>query len=328
MQSNLILAGCLTAFYNTVGLGIDNVSRFEVVLTDGSIKQATASQNADLFKALKGGLTNLGVVTEFDMITNDYNKAYYEVYLYKPADTPAVLKAYANYLSNPNVDPKSQAAVQVNPTYTFAFLGYIGTANRPAMFNEFYKIPVLSTVAPPTNGTINQLIFLGSAPAPGNSYVSSFTHKVVSPDFYLDSFQTYLAINKTLPAGIAYTYQPQGVTPNLVDVGLAVNPSGNLLGIEKTPQAWINIYASWNDDSLTDKAQGAVDDFERQMTKKAKDQGIFLPFIDVNNGNVNLKPLRGYGDQNFNTIAAAAKKYDPRGVMQKLQNDGFLYTKE
>lgn len=49
------------------GLACDNVRSFEVVLADGAVVDANATQNADLWRALKGGSGNLGLVTRFDM---------------------------------------------------------------------------------------------------------------------------------------------------------------------------------------------------------------------------------------------------------------------
>ncbi|KAF1956576.1 hypothetical protein CC80DRAFT_548075 [Byssothecium circinans] len=47
------------------GFTADNVIQYEVVLADGSIVTASSTANSDLFKALKGGGSNLGVVTKF-----------------------------------------------------------------------------------------------------------------------------------------------------------------------------------------------------------------------------------------------------------------------
>ena len=77
VRLTLRLKGGLSLFYNSYGLGMDQVVRFQVisirdlsksikliqsqvVLTSGDIVNATPTQNADLYKALKGGLTNMG----------------------------------------------------------------------------------------------------------------------------------------------------------------------------------------------------------------------------------------------------------------------------
>lgn len=45
------------------------MSNFEIVLADGSIVNANAKSHADLFRALKGGNNNFGIVTRIDLAT-------------------------------------------------------------------------------------------------------------------------------------------------------------------------------------------------------------------------------------------------------------------
>ena len=49
------------------GMACDTVVNFEVVLGNGSIVNANANENPDLWVALKGGSGNLGLVTRFDL---------------------------------------------------------------------------------------------------------------------------------------------------------------------------------------------------------------------------------------------------------------------
>jgi FAD/FMN-containing dehydrogenase len=54
------------SFYSTKhGFACDSVLDFEVVLASGEVIHANAGENNDLFKSLKGGLNNFGVVTSF-----------------------------------------------------------------------------------------------------------------------------------------------------------------------------------------------------------------------------------------------------------------------
>lgn len=53
----------------SVGWVADNIRNFEVVLASGEVVDANATDNSDLFQALKGGSSNFGVVTHIDLET-------------------------------------------------------------------------------------------------------------------------------------------------------------------------------------------------------------------------------------------------------------------
>lgn len=64
------------------------------------------------------------------------------------------------------------------------------------------------------------------------------------------------------------------------------------------------------------------------LTSSAQSQGVHLPYIFANDAGPNQQVLRGYGEDSIKYIAAVAERYDPKGVMQKLQNDAYFVSKE
>ena len=62
----LITGGGISFFSGRVGFVCDNVVNYELVLPYGKVVNVNAS-TPDLFKALKGGSNNFGVVTRFDI---------------------------------------------------------------------------------------------------------------------------------------------------------------------------------------------------------------------------------------------------------------------
>jgi len=88
--------GGISYFSARKGFASDNVDNFEVVLANGEVVNANAASNSDLFRALKGGSNNFGVVTRYDLRSFPQGKFWGGSIVYDDSASPALLKAFVN----------------------------------------------------------------------------------------------------------------------------------------------------------------------------------------------------------------------------------------
>ncbi|SEP57694.1 FAD-binding oxidoreductase [Microlunatus flavus] len=110
----------------TYGLGIDRVRSFEVVTGDGSLREASAEEDPDLYWALRGGRGTAGIVTAVEIELVEQAELYAGSMFFDGADAPAVLRAWASW----------SAALPEAATTSLAFM----------------RLPPLPTLPPPLAG--------------------------------------------------------------------------------------------------------------------------------------------------------------------------------
>jgi FAD/FMN-containing dehydrogenase len=80
------------------GLTIDSLLAAEVVTAAGHVVRASATENPDLFWALRGGAGNFGVVTAFELQAQPVSTVQFGTITYAPDDLPQLLKGWATVM--------------------------------------------------------------------------------------------------------------------------------------------------------------------------------------------------------------------------------------
>ncbi len=98
--SGLTLGGGLGHLTRKCGLTIDNLLEADVVLADGGCVKASATENKDLFWALRGGGGNFGVVTSFLFKLHPISTVFAGPMLWDISDSKEVMQWYREYIKD------------------------------------------------------------------------------------------------------------------------------------------------------------------------------------------------------------------------------------
>jgi FAD/FMN-containing dehydrogenase len=98
------------------GLTVDNLIEADVILADGSFVTASASENEDLFWALRGGGGNFGVVTSFLYQAHPVSTVFGGPIFWEARDTRRLMQWYQSFLPQAPVDFYTFLALQTVPS--------------------------------------------------------------------------------------------------------------------------------------------------------------------------------------------------------------------
>src|SRR3984957_10534671 len=96
--AGLVLGGGYGWLTREFGMSCDNVEAFTLVIADGSIVRATATENAELFWALRGGGGNFGVATEFEVKLHPLSSVLFGTAMCLGDDMTKVLQYWRDFM--------------------------------------------------------------------------------------------------------------------------------------------------------------------------------------------------------------------------------------
>lgn len=149
-----LLGGGNSFFSGRMGFGCDSVVNFEVVLANGTIVNANNSTNPDLWRALKGGGSNFGIVTRYDMEAIPAKDIYYELRFLSNDYSDDVVDAVVGF-TNQNQSLADNALITFYAYNTSVsndiYIGLIhvntqGNANSSTTFDKLRTLPSMVNV--------------------------------------------------------------------------------------------------------------------------------------------------------------------------------------
>ncbi|KAM5346109.1 hypothetical protein ACJ41O_009114 [Fusarium nematophilum] len=327
-----ILGGGISFLSNKYGLATDNVEAFEVVLADGQVKTASPTENPDLYKALRGGGANLGVVTSFKLTAHPQASMWGGTKVYDLEHGESLLSTFWDYGhdNNRNINMGFILSL-INQEGRWAW-GYDMMYLLPEVpesepiFKDIFQLPAIydQTAIAPQSDRVKEMAshFINGR---NNAFWTLCTQ--VDKRIVRFFFDTWMEETRDLLGGGAKLLLAdcQFITANVVEA--MQRNGGNSLGLAgKGPFLVLLMEPWWEDDSETPGIKGAMRNTAERVQAEAKRLGVQHDYVYLNYASQYQDPFSGYGAEMKEQLRRTAAKYDPKAVFQRLRQSGFDFA--
>ncbi|KAI1427808.1 FAD-binding domain-containing protein [Xylaria sp. FL1777] len=329
-----LLGGGNSYYSGRQGFGCDSVINFEVVLGNGSIVNANKTENADLWQALKGGSSNFGIVTRYDMeavpapdlfsdtrfFSRNYSYALVDAVVgFADSDESLADDAFFTFFSHDTKDSPDIFAVGVH-------VNTAGVTNNTTPFDEAKALPAF------LNLTVKENIAEAAAASQVQSGAWSYgTTLTFNNDKRIANRAVELhaefveSLKKLMAPEDFFTQMFLQPLPSY-RWPIGSQRGGNVLGLDDLKNNALLYTAGvgiLTDDAPREKAHALLKEMKANVTDFAKSVQGDMGFIYLNYADSDQDPLGSYGASNIQLMKDAAAKYDPTGVFQTRVSGGY-----
>ncbi|KAF1993844.1 Glucooligosaccharide oxidase [Amniculicola lignicola CBS 123094] len=340
-DGNVGIGGFLTGGGNSYyaglhGLACDSVANFEVVLANGNVVNANAFTNADLWKALKGGSGNFGIVTRFDMYTFPAKDIWGGIRASLRSEGDKLAQTMVDFTNDNEKNPEDAYIINYafNPSSSpdvlvaHVVVDTNGVVNASA-FEEILKVPVvMNDVKMRTMENMAESYLL-----PGNQRQTWFSLtfendvRIIKKAGELHD-KLAVELKSLIPAGSFSTqclFQP---LPTLF-AERSVQRGGNVFGLDRVKKnalVWL-ITGATETPAQQKIMHDKLSAFSNTLEAYADSRGLDVQWQYLNYVDETQNPLKSYGKSNVDFIRRVAAKYDPTGFFQKRVVSGWKISK-
>ncbi|KAB2109699.1 hypothetical protein AG0111_0g1713 [Alternaria gaisen] len=342
--SGLTLGGGLSFFSPQYGFACNNVLAFEVVLADGSIVNASEKDNPKLWRALKGGGNNFGVVTSFTLRSFASTNVWSGFLYLLPYKAPDVLAAFHSFVTRTLTgelqhlfDPHTAGpltcftylqspgiqAIAVNLVHTTPDSQQKGWPEswRSSGFNKLWRL--WSTFK--TQSLVSATDELSVLNPPGRR--QEFATTTIKNDrktldaahkAYRDAIPK---IKKHAVKGMSWTLVLQPCLPSWARKGDA-NPLGLDEGSDE-PLVNVQFTVNWALEEHDEVVRRITREAIEQIDAFALEHGTGHRYRYLNYCAAWQNPFESYGEENLKFLRSVSKEVDREGLFQRGCGGGF-----
>ncbi|KAF7538707.1 hypothetical protein G7054_g2752 [Neopestalotiopsis clavispora] len=330
------LGGGNNFFSGKVGFACDNIVNYEIVLASGEIVQANSEQNADLWKALKGGASNFGIVTRFDIQAFEQGNIYGGLVIHPNSATEQVVTAFSNFVDN---------IVNYQLGSCFSFWSWVAGSNDTVIISALHDTTgtvnasayaEYAAIEPTVSSTLREDTHLSFAKelefAKGNQNVWFAITVKNDPEilrFIVGQHNAF--INNWQEATGDETFSLYTVFQPLPKILFdhSVERGGNVLGMdrEQANSVLFQVFMVFTGAELEDKAREHLVSYRENVRQRSLETGTDVDFAYINYADKTQDPITTYGKENVAFLQEVSAKYDPEQVLQTRVPGGFKLPK-
>ncbi|PVI05025.1 FAD-binding domain-containing protein [Periconia macrospinosa] len=334
--AGLLTGGGVSFFSGLYGLACNNIISHEVVLGNGTVVTASSTSNPTLFRALKGGGNNFGIVTSFTVKLRPQSAFWGGQITQAFTNKDAAISFMAQFARSDTYDPSAAliftfAWVSGLPISIFHYTTYAnGSATwpppafaaldaQPKLVSTVRKdkIPSFSDELSSEAGLLKgkQNVFLTvTFVNDGGTAAESYMKQVV---------ELTDAVTKELLLIVGFTltlsFQP---FPHVL---YSKDAASNALGLEKYTDDLINVLytVSWALPLDNDVVYARLQKLELDLQSLAREKGLQNEWLYLNYAAGWQKPVQAYGTESVSFLKGVSDAYDPAKIFQKAVPGGF-----
>ncbi|CCF32176.1 FAD binding domain-containing protein [Colletotrichum higginsianum] len=330
----LLVSGGASYHTQLYGLSCDNVVGYEVVLADGSIVEANLEENQDLFKALKGGGSNLGIVTRFDLrtFTVPPEGAYGGLVFASWRDLDVMIGQFVSYASSIGTgSPDHEFLVYRSDYGNLAVMAMSVSTDGNETSSTFVAF---DTIALTIDRRVKQplsKIAATIADTGGSHYIPFTLSLQATKEVMNKAADIFVALTREfdgsgIPVSVNFVFQPLPKSP------AAVTPGGNILGFDMNLPADSILFEARGTLAAVDAGYGGI--VQSKMGQAIEELRAYSAsleghstYIYMNYANPEQDVLGSYGAENVEFLRKTAAKYDPTGFFQDRVPGGWKVSR-
>jgi len=309
--AGLTLGGGFGWLMGKYGLTCDNLLSVELVTAEGQLWTANATENPELFWAVRGGGGNFGVVTSFEFQLHPVGPTVLGgMVLYPLEQAREVLHFYRDYAGKTPEDLTTFAALMTQPdgnSVVAILVGWFGSLEE-----GLEQLKPLRQFGQPLADTVKQMSYCqlqsmldDGAPFGWCRYWKTGYFKEIS-DKLIETVLDY-AERKTSPLTAMFFSHLHGAFAR-------VSPEATAFGLRES-QWDFDISTQWTEPTEADKHITWTRNFWKAIEPFS--QGVYVNYLDTDEGNSRVRAAYG---GNYDRLVAVKRKHDPHNLFRHNNN--------